>query len=265
MGLSAIRNMRRRPAAFGALFAAGISCPVLAFGAATISGVVRNVSSHDPIAGAVVVAAWEESSGGFGRGACPWIASATTDAHGRFEIPAPDGSFLQRLFASYNLKPYKSGFVYSPVSWDGRGARPPLDMVSADDPKRSQQEIRLMLAHADCLQAPISQAATLLPFYRSLLSDAIRLGTNSDDPVLLRLVCNAISSVGREDSQGTVGSTPMFMPGVGDPQEKLIFNRLEPRCLPITEPSRPLIRRMVRPNPSAGAPASTAPAADPSK
>jgi hypothetical protein len=115
------------------------------------------------------------------------------------------------------------------------------------------------------LPSAISQAATLLPFYRALLSDAIRLGADSDDPALLRLVCDAISSVGREDSQATVGSKPMFMPGVGDPQEKLIFNRLEPRCLPIAEPSRPSIRRVVRPNPSAGAPASTAPARDPSK
>ncbi len=193
------------------------------------------------------------------------IAAATTDSHGRYEIPAPERSFFQGLYTSYHLQPHKSGLAFSPVSWNGEGPRPPLAMVSAHDTTEGQlREIRLMLGYAECLQVPIAQAATLLPFYRLLLSDAIRLGAESDDPGLLRMVCGSISSVGRDDSQATVGAVSTLIPGSSDPREKLIFNRLEPRCLAITEPVRPTIRRVVHPNPSATAPASTAPA-DPSK
>ena len=241
----------RRPAAFIAWFTFGFSYSVAGFGAGSISGYVRHEPSHDPVAGAIVVATWEESSGGFGRGACPWIAAATTDARGRYEIPVPDRTFFQGLYTSYHLQPYKSGFVFSPVSWNKKDPRPLLDMVSANDSIEAQlHEIRLMLGYADCLQSPIPQAATLLPFYRSLLSDAIRLGAASDDPALLRIICAAMSSVGR-DSPATVGSTPAFVPGIGDPMVKLIFSRVEPRCLPITELVRPSVRKVVHPNPSA--------------
>lgn len=252
MGLNASNNMLRRPAAFISWFAFGFSYSAVAFGVGSISGYVRDEPSQSPIAGAVVVATWEESSGGFGRGACPWIAAATTDAQGRYEIPVPDRTFFQGLYTSYHLQPYKLGHVFSPVFWNKKDPRPLLDMVSANDSIETQlHEIsQVSYSSSYCLQVPIPQAAKLLPFYRTLLSDAISLAADVHDPALLRSICAAISSVGR-DSHATVGSTPVFVPGSGDPQEKLIFGRVEPRCLPImAPPPPPSVRKIVHPNPS---------------
>lgn len=188
------------------------------------------------------------------------IAAATTDSHGRYEIPAPERSFFQGLYTSYHLQPYKSGLAFSPVSWNGEGPRP-LAMVSANDTTEGQlREIRLMLGYAECLQVPIAQAATLLPFYRLLLSDAIRLGAESDDPGLLRMVCGSISSVGRDDSQAKVGAVSTLIPGPatrGKSSSSIAWNRDAWRsrnrcdlryggsCTPI--PARRLLLRLRQP------------------
>jgi hypothetical protein len=265
MRLNAIGNSSRRPAAFISWFAFGFSYSVAAFGAGLISGYVRSEPSHNPIAGAVVVATWEESSGGFGQGACPWIAASTTDARGRYEIPAPDRTFFQGLYTSYHLQPYKSGYVFSPVSWNKKDPRPLLDMVSAGDSIEGQlNEITQAWSNSQCGRVPIPQAAKLLPFYRALLNDTLRLAGDSRTPRLLRLICSTISEVG-QDSQATVEAAMPFEPGFGDPQEKLIYARLEPSCLAIMEPAaRPPVRRVMHPNPSATNGALTAPS-DPSK
>ena len=238
----------RWPATVIRLLACALGFPLLALGSESISDYVRIEPGHAPLAGAVVIARWKESSF-HGEGACRWIVSVITDNQGRYEIPAPSISLFESLSTSIDAYPYKLGFVFSPVTGKTTMA---LRMVSAGDSIESQlNEITQAWSHADCGGVPIPQAAKLLPFYRSLLNDALRLAADARSPRLLHLICMRISEVG-QDSQATVEAAMPFQPGFGDPQEKLIYARLEPRCLTIMEPARPPPpRRVVHPNPSA--------------
>jgi hypothetical protein len=250
----------RRPATVIRLFACALGFPLLAFGSESISDYVRVEPGHVPLAGAVVIARWVESSF-HGEGACRWIASAITDEHGHYEIPAPSMSPLESFNISIDAYPYKSGYVFSPVTGKTTLA---LRMVSTSDSKEGQlNEIEQAWSHSRCGRVAIPQAAKMLPFYRSLLNGALGLTTDSHNPRLPWLICRTIAEVG-QSSQADVEAAMPFEPGFGDPQEKLIYARLEPRCLAIMEPVRPPPpRKVVHPNPSAGNPA--APTANPAK
>lgn len=252
MRLNETKHTLRSVAAVICGFGCALGFPFPVFGSESVSGSVRNEPSHSPIAGANVVAIWRESSGGFGEGACVWIAAAATDNQGRYEIAAPSISFVKSLYTSVELYPYKSGYAFVPVYWNKKDPRPLLDMVSASDSIEGQlNEIEQALSHSQCGRVPIPQAAKLLPFYRALLNDALGLTTDSRHPRLPQLICRTIAEVG-QNSQSDVEAAMPFEPGFGDPQEKLIYARLEPRCLAIMEPARPPPpRKVVHPNPSA--------------
>jgi hypothetical protein len=250
----------RWPARVIRLFVCGLGFPMLAFGSESISDYVRIEPGHKPLPGAVVIARWVESSI-HGEGACRWIASAMTDDQGRYEIPGPEFSLSNRLNTSVDAHAYKKGYVYSPVTGTTTMA---LRMVPAGESVEGQMnEIKQALSMAECGRAPIPQAAKLLPFYRSLLNDALALSAKLHNPALLKLICRTISEVG-QNSQANVDAAMPFQPGFKDPQEKLIYARLEPRCLVIMEPvAPPPPRRIQHPNPNATG--NTAPPENPEK
>jgi hypothetical protein len=93
------------------LFASALGFPLLAFGSESISDYVRIEPGHVPLAGAVVIAGWVESSV-HGEGACRWIASAITEEHGHYKIPAPSMSLFERFSISIDAYPYKPGYVF---------------------------------------------------------------------------------------------------------------------------------------------------------
>jgi hypothetical protein len=249
------------PATVVRLFACALGFPLLAFGSESISDYVRIEPGHAPLAGAVVVVRWQESSF-HGEGACRWIVSVITDDQGRYKIEEPGLSLSDRLFVSVDVYPYKSGYVFSPVTGKTTTA---LRMVSAGESIEDRLNgIKQAWWHSRCGRVPIPQAAKLLPFYRSLLNEALGVATDSRNSRLPQLICTTIAEVG-QNSKADVEAAMPFVPGFGDPQEKLIYARVEPRCLAIMEPARPAPpRKVVHPSPSATG-NSAAPSAIPAK
>jgi hypothetical protein len=88
-----------------------------------ISAVVLDDDTSEPIAGAVVLAHWEIQTLGFHGPMCVaqvQISEATTDAEGRFEIPAWSGIRLSRCVFADRVKPaelfvFKRGYEH----WKG--------------------------------------------------------------------------------------------------------------------------------------------------
>jgi hypothetical protein len=233
-----------------------------AFG--SISGYVLDASTHDPIAGVVVIGSWR----GFliENQTCDWVDVATTDTRGHYKIPAPSLSFSQRFLesASPDVDPYKAGYAYSraPVQ---KGIPSTLYMKPIVDSQMRMQEIRDKTLAASCLGAPLQQYAKLVALYKALFEDTMTISPDARDPVLLKSICLSLQmAVNRPPGQGTVGSQIVSIPGQ-DPGQLDALGRVEPQCLPLIVHPPSAIRTVIRPNPNLGGSALAAPAVHPDK
>jgi hypothetical protein len=162
---------------------------------------------------------------------------------------------------SPHVNPYKQGYTYTRPGVE-KGLPSTLYMTPNADERVRMQEIRNAEHAADCVGAPVQQAARLLPLYSALFDDAMGLAPEIRDPFLLRSMCYAITAVDRRGTHGTVGSQIVSAPGE-NPQEFDALGRAEPRCLPLMTHPQPVIHKVTLPNPSTGGGGAAAPAIPP--
>jgi hypothetical protein len=257
-------NLMRRRLACVCWFICTLAASQWAAALGSISGYVLDASTHDPIAGVVVIGSWR----GFviENQTCDWVDVATTDTRGYYKIPAPSLSLSQRFLesASPDVDPYKAGYVYSRAPVE-KGIPSTLYMKAIVDSQMRMQEIRDKMLAASCVGAPLQQSAKLVALYKALFEDTMTISPDARDPVLLQSICVSLQmAVNRPPHQGTVGSQIVSVPGP-DPEQLDALGRVEPRCVPLMVHPPPVIRTVIRPNPSLGGSALAAPPVHPDK
>ena len=75
-----------------------------------VQGQVLELNTNTPISGAIVVGRWQEALSGPGHGStiCSHVETTTTDAEGRYQLPA------WQSYAPTFIDSYKPGYARSP-------------------------------------------------------------------------------------------------------------------------------------------------------
>ena len=152
-----------------------------------IEGQVLEAGTNKPIAGAIVIMRWEGTYDQIveSKTACYHVETATTDAQGRYTIPAwhemTKGPFFNASPEGFREDAYKPGYVRSDAYFKKQTYRQNIDLLEPFKGARGRRlEYLQSLSGKECGSRD-AYAGKLMPLYRALYEEARSIAVTPEE------------------------------------------------------------------------------------